>query len=104
MKTDNNKVSKDIVLGLAFVTGIGLLLILGALAVGMIAGSEADSNLIRGLLVGGALLMITGIGAWLGYVQPFSHFDDINQPMYHGHDHHDDHHDEEHAESESVSH
>ena len=102
MKTDNNKVSKDIVLGLAFVTGIGLLLILGALAVGMIAGSEADSNLIRGLLVGGALLMITGIGAWLGYVQPFSHFDDINQPNYFGHD--DAQHDEEHAESESVSH
>jgi len=75
---------------LAFVSGIGLTLMMVALGIGVIEGNAANDSLITGLFVGGLLALITGLLAWFFYAQPHKHFDDINEPHYHGHDHHDD--------------
>lgn len=74
--------------GLALAAGIGVILMILALALGVIQGEGADANALGLLLVGGLILMIVGIGGWLGVVQPFRNFDDINVPKDTGHHSH----------------
>ena len=79
---------------LSMLAGGGMVLVIIGFIVGVIdqnAGSTAGI-----LIVTGAAAFIAGSAAWLGVVRPFENFDDINQPMYFGHDH-DEHdvHDEE---------
>jgi hypothetical protein len=78
--------------GLALAAGIGLILMMLALAVGVIQGETADANALGLLIVGGLILFIAGVAGWIGVVQPQRHFDDINIPKYtghHGHEHPD---------------
>jgi hypothetical protein len=80
-----------VTLGLSFVTGIGITLMIVGAAWGALS---AEANpLIGGLVGGGALLFIAGIAAWMAVERPFTHFDDINQPKDTGHHHavHDEH-------------
>lgn len=80
-------------LSLAMVAGGGVVLMMVALAIGVINGESAGNAV--GLLFGiGLLALIVGAAAWVGVVQPHKHFDDINVPAAddHGHGHeHDEH-------------
>lgn len=85
--TGNNSIT----LGFSLLGGLGMtLMILGA-AIGVIGGANADSALVGLFVLSGFLMLATGIGAWLATVRPWEHFDNINEPHYHGH-HHEDHH------------
>lgn len=68
----------------------------GAGIVTMIAGAmigvvlpDVDSAAIGLLILAGGGALIAAIAGWVGVVQPYTKFDDITQPMYHGH-HHDE--------------
>jgi ABC-type nickel/cobalt efflux system permease component RcnA len=87
---DKRKTAHPLTFGLSFVASLGVILIIVALGIGVTQGSAADGNAVNALLVAGFLLMIGGIGAWVGVTQPFNHFDDISQPKYTGHAHHDE--------------
>ena len=85
MSSENNP-PNALKLGLSFVAGTGLFLMVTAAAVGVIGGVE-DSAL--GLLFAtGAAMLITGILVWFAVVRPDVTFDDINEPHYHGHHDH----------------
>lgn len=76
--------------GLAFAAGIGVILMILALAVGVVQGETADANALGLLVVTGLILLIVGIAGWIGVVQPYRSFDDINVPKdtgHHGHAH-----------------
>ncbi len=81
----------NLLTGLALVGGIGITAIMIALGVGVIQGEAADSTSIGLLILAGFVALAFAIGGWLIYVQPHTHFDDINQPLV------EDHHGEEHA-------
>lgn len=78
--------------------GLGITLIVGALILG-VADPNAPSNVIGLVVLTGFLCLGSAIAAWIGVVQPHKHFDDINVPLYHGHEaHHAGHADEHPAE------
>ena len=80
-------VTKDLAtFGLSLSAGFGLVLIIIALAISMVFG-EPVAYLVSGAIAAGVVLMIIGIGGWLAVVQPWRHFDDINQPLDDGHGH-----------------
>lgn len=93
--------SRPLTFGLALTAGAGLILMILALAFGVVQGEAADGTIIGLTFAAGLALLIVGIGGWVAVVQPFEHFDDINVPQYTGH--HDAHHElpsgeeEEHA-------
>lgn len=97
--------NKSLSLGLAFVAGAGVTLMILALGFGVTEGAAANNATMTITFVGGLMLLILGIVGWFIVVQPQKHFDDINVPMYtgHAHDSHDAHHDE-HAEDVQVEH
>jgi hypothetical protein len=79
------------VLGLAMLAGLGVVLMMTALAIGVIQGSAADSSAVGLFFAGGLVLFILGAAGWFAVVQPQKHFDDINIPMdtgHHGEAHH----------------
>jgi len=78
------------VLGLAMVAGLGVILMVTALAIGVIQGSAADSSAIGLFFAGGLILFILGAVSWFAVMQPQKHFDDISQPLEA--DHHGSHH------------
>ncbi len=80
--------SKSVLMGISFVAGAGIVLMIVALGVGAIQGTESDTGTFHLAIALGLLALIGGIIAWVGYVQPQKHFDDINVAQYHGH-HHD---------------
>lgn len=85
--TGNNALT----LGFSLLAGLGLTLMMAGFAVGVIDGNSDTFGLLFFL---GLAAFVGGLGAWLAVVQPWTHFDDINEPMYHGHVHHegiDDH-------------
>jgi hypothetical protein len=92
------------------VAGLGVTLMIIALAVGVIQGSAADTNAVGLLFAGGLVLFILGAGSWFAIVQPQKHFDDINQPAEADHHGHADDHalaavsDEQHPETTGHSH
>ena len=68
---------------LAMVGGLGMTMMILAAAVGVIYGAalDAESTHNIGLLfIVGLLALGAAIGFWLGWVQPFASFDDINVP------------------------
>ncbi|MFN8378755.1 MAG: hypothetical protein U0452_08795 [Anaerolineae bacterium] len=80
-------VTKDLAtFGLSLSAGFGLVMIIIALAVSVVAG-ESAAYLVSGAIVVGLVLMVIGIAGWLVVVQPWRHFDDINQPLDDGHGH-----------------
>jgi ABC-type nickel/cobalt efflux system permease component RcnA len=89
------KTDQPLTFGLAMAGGIGLTLMIVALAVGVIGGEGADSSAISLTFLLGVGLLILGIGGWMAVTRPFEHFDDIDQPADGGHGHahaaHDDH-------------
>jgi len=74
-------------IGLAVLAGTGFFLMAAALAVGVINGANADGDRIGLLFIGGLLLFVAGLATWLAAVRPWTRFDDINVPRYHGHHH-----------------
>jgi hypothetical protein len=89
VSNQTNKVSNSVIVGLAFCAGIGLILMLIALSIGVIDGDQANANSLGVLFAAGLLMLIGGIGGWLGAVRPFDHFDNINLPAEE--EHHDEH-------------
>lgn len=85
--TGNNNVT----LGFALLGGLGITLMIIGASIGVIGKENADNTLVGLFILSGFLMLTTGIGAWLAVVRPWEHFDDINQPLYHGH-HHEEHH------------
>lgn len=85
----------SLTLGLALLAGAGLSLMIVAAALGVIQGDAADNTLIGALFAAGTLMLLGGVFGWAGVVRPWESFDDINQPMYHGHKHHEDEHQDE---------
>jgi hypothetical protein len=81
------------VLAVSLVAGLGVILMVTALAVGAIQGAAADSTVIGLVFAAGLALFLLGFGGWIGLAQPHRHFDDINIPAPDEH-HHDDHTDE----------
>ncbi len=92
-----NKISSNphpSVLVMSLIAGFGVILVLTALAIGVIQGSTADTNLISLIFAGGVAFFLIGAAGWFGLTQPQKHFDDINIPMdtgHHGHDHAESH-------------
>lgn len=97
MATETNHPSKSLVVGLSFIAGAGLILMVTVAAVGAIQGEAASPESLGLLFALGVALLAGGVGAWLAVVRPFTHFDDINQPApdEHHHDAHDEQHDSE---------
>ncbi len=72
-------------LGLSLLGGLGLTLAIAALALGVVQPAGTDVSWAGLLLVAGLLIFVSAFAAWFGAVRPDQHFDDINQPLYHGH-------------------
>lgn len=71
---------------LSYLAGLGLtLMVLGA-ALG-VTGS-ADGSGLGLLFAAGAVMFACGVIAWFASKRPDAHFDDIDEPRYHGHDDH----------------
>lgn len=87
-----------VTLGLAVLAGVGMTLMIVAGGVGVITGQGV------GLWFAlGTAMLVGGGAAWVAVERPFTHFDDINQPLDadgHGHDAHadDDHADDAHSD------
>ncbi len=81
--------SQTQILLLALTAGAGLILMMLALGIGVVQGEAADASTIGLTFAGGLALLVLGIGGWLALVQPFKHFDDINEPHFTGHHEHD---------------
>ena len=74
------------------VAGLGVFLMITALAIGVIQGSAADTSTVGLVFAAGLVLFLLGAGSWFAIVQPQKHFDDINQPAEaEPHGHADDH-------------
>jgi len=89
-----------LVLGFGLTAGLGIILMILALAFGVAAGADADSSMVSLLFVGGIGLFVLGLVAWFFVVQPHKHFDDINVPAEA--DHHHEPHDIVPAEAHAV--
>jgi ABC-type nickel/cobalt efflux system permease component RcnA len=90
----NFKSSHPLTFGLSLTAGGGVILMILALAIGVIQGEAADGRLLSMMFAVGVALFIFGLGGWLAVKRPFTHFDDINKPIeddHHGHASHDDH-------------
>jgi hypothetical protein len=104
--TDRPAPSRELVIGLALVAGLGMTLMVIALAIGVVEGSNADGSSITILFAAGLALLVSGIIAWVAVVQPEKHFDDITVPAPaepHGHEHHEHTHGEEHVEEQKLA-
>ncbi len=82
---------RPVYVGMSIIGGVGLTLMTIALGVGVVQGAAANGSVIAALFWTGVVLLVGATGAWFGIAQPYKHFDDINQPQYHGHEHHDEH-------------
>jgi hypothetical protein len=91
VRYNNKQTSKPLSFGLAMTAGIGVIVMIFALATGVVQGADADSRAISLTLVTGFTLLAIGFVGWLIIVRPFDHFDDINVPkeMGHGHGEHE---------------
>ena len=87
------RTSNPLSLGLALIAGTGLTIMIIALALGVLQAAESTNN-IGGIFTLGLILLIAGVLGWVAVTQPYKHFDDINEPHYHGHDHHEEAHDD----------
>lgn len=90
------KISGNVLYGLAMVGGIGMTLMIVAAAFGVVG--SLDSGMVGLLVVLGTGLLIASVGGWVIATRPYEHFDDITVPHYHGH-HHEEAHEEAHQEA-----
>lgn len=95
--------NKNLSLGLSFVAGAGVILMILALGFGVTEGAAANGTSLTITFVGGLMLLILGVVGWYVVVQPQKHFDDINVAQYTGHAH-EEHHEEAHAEEHADEH
>lgn len=102
MSVEHDPTKKPIPFGLALTSGTGLVLMMIALAVGVVQGDAANGSVIGLTFASGLALLILGLVGWLAVVQPFKHFDDINVPQYTGH--HEEAHDAQHDEAAIIPH
>lgn len=94
--SENNTASNETALGiLAMLGGFGITVMVVAAGVGVV-WENADSGLIGLFVMAGLGLLVAAIAGWVIVVRPHENFDDINEPMYHGHHHDDDHADDAH--------
>ena len=94
MKTSRFKTDNPLLFGLSTLAYAGLIIMVLALAYGVVTGADANTSAIGSFFVLGLVLLLTGILGWVGVVRPFENFDDINVPLDtgHGHEaHHEDH-------------
>lgn len=84
---------------LAMLGGLGITLMVVAAGVGVV-WENADSGLIGLIVMAGAGFLAIAIAGWVIIVRPHENFDDINEPMYHGHHHEEDHAEEDDAHAE----
>lgn len=89
----HNTGNSSLTLGFSFLAGTGMILMMAAAGAGVIQGAEANGDVIGLLFAAGAGAFVVGLGTWMAIQQPWASFDDINEPMYHGHHHEesDDH-------------
>ena len=87
MRYNNKQTSNPLNFGLSLAAGLGLMVMITALAVGVLQGESADSRAVGFALVAGFVLLLCGVIGWLAVVRPFDHFDDINVPKDTGHGH-----------------
>ncbi|NJR12339.1 hypothetical protein HC776_00085 [bacterium] len=78
---------ENLILGLAMAGGLGILLIIIGFLLGVL-NPTLSSSIVGLTVLAGLLFLIGAIIAWAAVVRPFDHFDDINVPQYHGHEHH----------------
>ena len=104
MSTHTDPISKPVPFGLSLTAGAGLVLMILALAFGVVQGAAANSTAIGVAFAAGLGLLLIGFIGWLAVVRPFERFDDINVPQYTGH--HDASHDASHTEphADAASH
>jgi hypothetical protein len=89
-----------VTLGLAILAGSGMTLMIVAGAIGVITGQGVEL-----MFIIGTLALIGGGAAWMAIERPFTHFDDINQPLDGGHGHgHAAEADDAHAEAHGAHH
>ena len=81
--------SRPLRVGLSFVAGLGLILMVVAAGIAVTSNETTDTSGLGLLFAVGVGMLITGIIVWFAVVRPDTHFDDINEPMYHGH--HEEH-------------
>jgi len=86
--------------GLSFLAGTGVILMIGALIFGAVVPDSG--TLVTLTFMAGVGMLIAGFAAWLGAERPHEKFDDINVPLYHGHDDHDEH-DAEHSDDHALT-
>lgn len=99
-ETTNTPQNQQLTVSLALVGGAGITVIVIAFFIGVV-DTTANSSVIGLAILAGLLALAGAIIAWFAVVQPHKHFDDINVPLYHGHDHHaEEHHDDD---SETVA-
>lgn len=93
MKIKTTKTDNPLSFGLALLGGIGLTIMIVALGLGVVGTDPSTENTVGVLFLLGLLLLIVGVGAWVGVTRPFEHFDDITQAKDtgHGHGSHDTH-------------
>jgi hypothetical protein len=86
--------------------GAGVILMILAPAFGVLLDEQADSRVLTLVFTLGLALFICGFGGWMAVVRPFTHFDDINEPLAeaHSHGHHPEGHDALGANGEDDEH
>ena len=90
-ETPTTEESNETILSiLAMLGGLGIVMMVVAAGIGVM-WQNADSGLIGLFVMAGAGFLIAAVGGWVIVVRPHESFDDINQPLYHGHHHEEDH-------------
>ena len=70
---------------LAFLVGLGMLLMIVSGLVGAMFGPVANTALYGMLFAIGVLAFLAGLGLWLALTRPWEQFDDISVPHDTGH-------------------
>lgn len=83
---ETNKQEDLLLTWLSVLGGGGIVVMMIAAGIGVII-PEIDSALIGLATLAGGAALIMAIGGWTIVVQPYKNFDDINQPLYGGHQH-----------------
>lgn len=86
MNTGRFKTDHPLHFGLSMLAGFGLIVMILALGVGVLT-PNMDSGTVGFFMILGLVLFISGLVGWLSVVRPFSHFDDINEPIADAHSH-----------------
>ncbi len=93
--TTDTSSNENVLSILAMLGGLGIVLMVVAAGVGVV-WENADSGLIGLFVMAGVGFLVTSVAGWVIVVRPHENFDDINEPLYHGH-----HHEEDHAEDDA---